>query len=115
MLGADAASLHLQRSPFQGAASSLTFGNLGFRALRYNEHSFTGGNMTNLNAVLQQLREERSRTQSQLEALDQAISVLAGTSGSGTVNSSGRRTMSPDARRRIAAAQRRRWAKVRRT
>jgi hypothetical protein len=69
-----------------------------------------GERMASLDAVIQQLREERNRTQSQVERLDHAISVLEGSVT--TKRSSGRRTMSADARRRIAEAQRRRWAKV---
>ena len=66
--------------------------------------------MASLDAVIQQLRQERSRTQSQLQSLDQAISALE---GSGTSKPrSGRGTMSAAGRRRIAEAQRRRWAKV---
>jgi hypothetical protein len=68
--------------------------------------------MADLEAVLQQLREERARAQSELSRLDQAISVLGAPSGSGAKPSRGRRTMSADARKRIAEAQRRRWAKV---
>ena len=66
--------------------------------------------MPNLEAVLQQLRQERALTHSELKRLNQAISVLKGSS---TVRP-GRavRTISADARRRIAEAQRRRWAKV---
>jgi hypothetical protein len=73
--------------------------------------------MTSLDAVLQQLREERTQAQSQLQRLDQAISVLEGSGegGSGRTRRSGRRTMSAEARRRIAEAQRRRWAKVKGT
>jgi hypothetical protein len=61
--------------------------------------------MSNLTAVIDQLQQERTRLQSQLEALRQAISTLNGSSGS-------RRTMSTSARARIAAAQRARWAKA---
>ncbi len=67
--------------------------------------------MTDLVAVLEQLKQER-------EKLDRAISALSGVVGisSGTPSSNGRRgkrTLSLSARRRIAAAQRARWAKVR--
>ena len=73
--------------------------------------------MENLGVVLHQLREERTRTQSQLDRLDQAISVLedSGEAVSERGTRSGRRTMSADARRRIGEAQRRRWAKVKAT
>ena len=66
--------------------------------------------MQNLEVVLQQLRQERARAQSDLELLDQAISVLEGSSM--LRSGGGVRTMSTDARGRIAEAQRRRWAKV---
>jgi hypothetical protein len=67
--------------------------------------------MTDLSAVLEQLKAERAQ-------LDKAISALSGVVGinSGTSSSNGRRgkrTMSLSARKRIAAAQRSRWAKVR--
>jgi len=75
-----------------------------------------GGKMANFEAVIQQLRAERNRTQSQLESLDQAISVLEGSGASSAqARPSGRRTMSAGGRRRIAEAQRRRWAKVKGT
>ena len=83
--------------------------------LGYNDRSFQGGQMTNFDAVFQQLREERHRAQSELERLDQAITAIESL---GTTNPTGlkrgrrRRTLSPEARRRIAEAQRRRWAKV---
>lgn len=73
--------------------------------------------MANLDHVLAQLRDERGRTQQQLEQLDSAISVLEGLGGN---NSHGARTssragrvVSVIARRRMAAAQRARWARVR--
>jgi ABC-type transporter Mla subunit MlaD len=59
--------------------------------------------MTNLSAVVAQLKQERSK-------LDQAIAALSGIAG----NSGGggaRRKLSAEARERIAAAQRKRWAK----
>lgn len=61
--------------------------------------------MTDLGAVLAELKKERVR-------LDRAISALTGLAapkGPGR----GRRRLSLEARRRIAAAQRARWAKVR--
>jgi hypothetical protein len=73
-------------------------------------HLSTSGRMQNLEVVLQQLRQERARAQSDLELLDQAISVLEGSSM--LRSGGGVRTMSTDARGRIAEAQRRRWAKV---
>jgi hypothetical protein len=66
--------------------------------------------MTDLGAVLEQLKVERAQ-------LDKAISALSGVVEiSGTSSSNGRqgkRTLSASARKRIAAAQRARWAKVR--
>lgn len=62
--------------------------------------------MTNLNAVLNQLEQERSRLSAQVECLNNAISALNGT---GTKRG---RTMSAAGRARIAAAQRARWAKA---
>ena len=67
--------------------------------------------MTNLGAVVQQLKQERSR-------LDKAIAALSEVTGGTTVNASmggsrPKRQLSVAARKRIAAAQRARWAKVR--
>jgi ABC-type transporter Mla subunit MlaD len=58
--------------------------------------------MTNLSAVVAQLKQERGK-------LDRAIAALSGV----TNNSGGgrRRKLSAAARERIAAAQRARWAK----
>jgi len=60
--------------------------------------------MSDLGAVLEQLKAERAK-------LDKAIAALSGVTG----NSSGgaRRKLSAAARERIAAAQRKRWAKFR--
>ena len=71
--------------------------------------------MANLDHVLLQLRDERGRTQKQLEKLDSAISVLEGLGENNSVRTSSRggRVVSPLARRRMAAAQRARWARVR--
>jgi hypothetical protein len=62
--------------------------------------------MTDLGAVLAQLKAERTK-------LDQAIEALSGVvKGAGKNNSrGGRRRLSAAARQRIAAAQRARWAK----
>ena len=69
--------------------------------------------MTNLGTVIQQLREERTRVESELASLNRAISVLENTEGgSSHAWRSSRRTMSQEARNRIADAQRRRWAEV---
>jgi hypothetical protein len=70
--------------------------------------------MSNLNSALQQLRDERKQAQSQVEKLDQAISVIEGLSGRTNTRSTnsprtGRR-LSAAARKRISDAQRARWA-----
>lgn len=72
--------------------------------------------MSNLEVLLQQLRDERGRTQQQLEQLDSAISVLEGGGGNHSQarsSSVAGRVVSALARRRMAAAQRARWARVR--
>jgi len=58
--------------------------------------------MTDLGAVLAQLKSERDK-------LNRAIDALSGVGKSG---GSHRRKLSAAARERIAAAQRKRWAKV---
>jgi len=59
--------------------------------------------MTDLGAVVVQLKQERDK-------LDRAIAVLSGLSGN-SAGGGARRKMSAAARERIAAAQRKRWAK----
>lgn len=56
--------------------------------------------MTDLSAVVAQLKKERDK-------LDRAIAALSGIGGGGR----GPRRLSAAARERIAAAQRKRWAK----
>src|ERR1017187_9035281 len=70
--------------------------------------------MANLEIALQQLREERSRTQLQVETLDQAISVIESLNGTGVSRRSSRptRIVSAVSRRRMALAQKARWAKA---
>lgn len=74
--------------------------------------------MSDLGAILEQLRQERNRLVADLRQLDQAIRALtkAGIKGD-KKDSLGRRhagrTISAAARKRIAAAQRARWAKFR--
>lgn len=79
--------------------------------------------MANFGRALQELREERSRAQQEVERLDEAISVLEGLNERGRAGRSARRgrtarlgrprrRMSAAGRRRIAAAQRARWAKL---
>jgi len=97
--------------------------------------------MSNLTSVLNQLEQERTRLASQLESLNNAVSVLNGNGASrkGRMSAAGRariaaaqrarcakvkgrkvvsitakRKMSPAARKRIVAAQKARWAKWRR-
>lgn len=73
--------------------------------------------MLTLTTAVRQLKQERARTQKEVEKLDAAIRVLSGLSGTGRGLDRGRagigkrRTMSAAARKRIAAAQRARWAK----
>ena len=73
--------------------------------------------MLTLTTAVQQLKQERARTQKEVEKLDAAIRVLSGLTGTkrglgrGRAGIGKRRTMSAAARKRIAAAQRARWAK----
>jgi hypothetical protein len=68
--------------------------------------------MPNLSPVLASLKTEQQRLRSELAALDQAISTLAGLDGASRSGPRrGRRRISAAARRRIAAAQKARWAK----
>jgi hypothetical protein len=60
--------------------------------------------MTDLGAVLDELRQERDK-------LDRAIAALSGITGKRGSNPHVKRTLSAAARARIAAAQRARWAK----
>lgn len=76
--------------------------------------------MTGLGAVLEQLKQERKRTEGELRQLEQVITALSKVTGKGTSRLSGfgrrgRHRLSAAARERIAAAQRARWAKVRAT
>ena len=59
--------------------------------------------MTDLGAVVKQLKQERDK-------LNLAIAALSGSTGAGG-GGGGRRKLSAAARERIAAAQRARWAK----
>ena len=60
--------------------------------------------MTDLGAVLEQLKAERTK-------LDKAIAALSGLNGNSAGVRGGTRRLSAAARARIAAAQRARWAK----
>ena len=74
-----------------------------------------GGNMANLSNALQELRAERTRAQSQVEKLDQAISVIESLNGTGTSGKTNHpaRVISAASRRKMAQAQKARWAKIR--
>jgi hypothetical protein len=71
--------------------------------------------MGTLSNALQQLREKRKQMQSQVEKLDQAISVIELLNGSGTVRQANQptRIISQASRRKMARAQKARWAKTR--
>lgn len=74
--------------------------------------------MANLENALQQLKEEREWSQSRVENLDSAISVLQelfGTNGSRVARtvSQPKRAVSTASRRKMAQAQRARWEKLR--
>jgi hypothetical protein len=68
--------------------------------------------MTEIGAVLGQLKQERTRVAAELRQLDQAVQALSKIAGvnRGT-GTRVKRTMSVAARRRIARAQRARWAR----
>ncbi len=69
--------------------------------------------MTNLDAVINQLREERGEAQLQVRKLEDAISTLEGLVGAAQDSMRRTRTVSAAARRRMAQAQKARWAKWR--
>jgi hypothetical protein len=74
--------------------------------------------MADLDAVLEQLKQERKRAEGELKQLEKVIAQLsrARTGSSPAFSGSGKRRkrqLSAAARERIAAAQRTRWAKVR--
>jgi hypothetical protein len=92
-------------------AADCTF-SLGIGMLNSGSQSSRRESMTELGAVLGQLKQERARTAAELRQLDQAIQALSQvTGGSPGPGRRVKRTMSVAARRRIAAAQRARWAK----
>jgi|SRR5689334_25384932 len=78
--------------------------------------------MASLTRALNELRQERSRAEREVERLDNAISVLQGlvgrnhlgrpARGGRTRMGRPRRRMSAAGRRKIAAAQRARWARL---
>src|ERR1700693_5122245 len=71
--------------------------------------------MASLINALQELRKERSRAQSHVEKLDQAISVIESLNGSGASRKASQpmRIVSAASRRKMAQAQRARWANAR--
>jgi len=74
--------------------------------------------MADLDAVLEQLKQERKRAEGELKQLEKVIAALSRVTirSSGTSPGSGKRMarrLSAAGRERIAAAQRTRWAKVR--
>ncbi len=73
--------------------------------------------MADLDAVLEQLRQERKRAEGELKQLEKVIAQLSKVRGSSQASSGFgkgmKRQLSAAARERIAAAQRVRWAKVR--
>jgi len=74
--------------------------------------------MADLDAVLEQLKQERKRAEGELKQLEKVIAQLskarAGSSRAFSRSGKGRKhQLSAAARERIAAAQRTRWAKVR--
>jgi hypothetical protein len=76
--------------------------------------------MAGLTNALQELRAERTRTQSQVEKLDRAISLLVSLNGTGAPKGTSHKTTRPvrvvsaASRRKMARAQKLRWAKARR-
>jgi hypothetical protein len=73
--------------------------------------------MSELGAVLEQLKQERKRAEGELQQLEAVIATLSKMTGNSSRSSRfGKRAkhrLSAAARERIAAAQRARWAKVR--
>jgi hypothetical protein len=76
-----------------------------------------GRMMVDLSRTLAQLRQERSRTQKELDRLDGAISALgklgARSAPARSSKPRARRKLSAAARKKISQAQKARWAKVR--
>lgn len=71
----------------------------------------------NLGSTLEQLQQERSRTQKELGRLDEAISALQRLAAdqstpAGPSKPRARRKLSAAARKKISLAQKARWAKV---
>jgi len=72
-----------------------------------------GERMADLDAVLEQLKQERKRAGLELRQLEKAIAQLSRVRTGSRGAKSGRHRLSAAARERIAAAQRTRWAKAR--
>lgn len=70
-------------------------------------------NVRGLEAVVSQLKVERTSLVDQLRHVDAALSVLGKLDNGRSYTRPRRRRLSLAARRKIAAAQRARWAKVR--
>ncbi len=70
-------------------------------------------NLRGLEAVVSQLRVERTSLLDQLRHVDAALSVLGKLNNGRSYTKPRRRRLSVAARRKIAAAQRARWARVR--
>ena len=73
--------------------------------------------MTELGAVLEQLKQERKRAEGELRQLEEVNAALSKMTGhsrrSSRFGKRAKHRLSVAARERIAAAQRARWAKVR--
>ena len=66
--------------------------------------------------IISVLKQEESKLQRQLNAIQSAIAALGDTTANHTAVSNGsgtRRTLSPSARARISRAAKARWAKIR--
>jgi hypothetical protein len=88
--------------------------------LLYNEAASKipeGVNMSNLDNALRELCEKRSRSQAEIEKLDQIISGIESLNGAGGVIPSKtiqpKRIISAASRRKMALAQKARWASIR--
>jgi hypothetical protein len=70
--------------------------------------------MPNFDNALQQLRQERSRAQVEVDKYDQAISVIESLNGTGVSQNTHqpKRIISAASRRKMALAQKARWAKA---
>jgi|HubBroStandDraft_6_1064221.scaffolds.fasta_scaffold439519_2 hypothetical protein len=69
--------------------------------------------MSDFSGVIQQLQNQKTAIESQLQRVNAAVAALKGIGKTATGRMSSRRVMSASARRRIAAAQKTRWAKWR--